>query len=103
MGHARAIAAMDDYKLQMQIFRMIIEKELSVRSVEKMVKDSSEKKHQKHETANEIPQKIHDAKKILSEKLHSPVDVKYNNKGKGKIVISFNSDDELNNIIEKLK
>jgi ParB family chromosome partitioning protein len=103
MGHARAIAAMDDYKLQMQIFRMIIEKELSVRSVEKMVKDSSEKKHQKHETANEIPQKIHDAKKILSEKLHSPVDVKYNNKGKGKIVISFNSDDELNNINEKLK
>ena len=38
----------------------------------------------------------------LSEKLNAKVQLSANNKGKGKLVINFDSEDELNAIIEKI-
>jgi len=103
MGHARAVAGIDDHDKQIRIFNFILEKDLSVREVEKLVKESSLEKNKKVKVKTEIPYKIVEIKKILLDRFQAPVDIKYRNKGKGSIVISFKSDDELNKIIARLK
>ena len=46
MGHARALAGMDDIVLQLSIFKDIVTKDLSVRQVEEIVKKIGAKKDQ---------------------------------------------------------
>lgn len=103
MGHARAIAGIEEQDRQIRIFNMIIEKELSVREVEKLTKETAQEKSIKPKPKTEVPYKIVEIKKILTDRIQAPVDIKYRNKGKGSIVISFKSDDELNKIIARLK
>jgi len=103
MGHARAIAGIEDADRQIRIFNMIIDKELSVREVEKLTKETAQEKTAKPRVKAEVPYKIVEIKKILVDKIQAPIDIKYRNKGKGSIVISFKSDDELNKIISRLK
>lgn len=103
MGHARAIAGIEEKERQLRIYNMIIDQDLSVRAVEKLAKETAEGKPKKPQPKNEIPYKIVEIKKILIERFQTPIDIKYRNKGKGSIVISFKSDDELNKIIAKMK
>ncbi|HNW70136.1 MAG TPA: ParB/RepB/Spo0J family partition protein [Bacteroidales bacterium] len=103
MGHARAIAGIEEQDRQIRIFNMIIEKDLSVREVEKLTKETAQVKNVKPKPKTEVPYKIVEIKKILTDRVQAPVDIKYRNKGKGSIVISFKSDDELNKIIARLK
>ena len=103
MGHARAIAGIEEHERQLRIFNLVIEKELSVREVEKLAKETAQEKTKKPKSKTEVPYKIIEIKKILVDRFQTPVDIKYRNKGKGSIVISFKSDDELNKIIARLK
>lgn len=103
MGHARAIAGIEEADRQMRIFNMIIDKDLSVREVEKLAKETAQEKTKKPKSKTEVPYKIVEIKKILVDRFQAPVDIKYRNKGKGSIVISFKSDDELNKIIARMK
>ncbi|HNW89956.1 MAG TPA: ParB/RepB/Spo0J family partition protein [Bacteroidales bacterium] len=103
MGHARAIAGIEEADRQMRIFNMIIDKDLSVREVEKLAKETAHEKTKKPKSKTEVPYKIVEIKKILVDRFQAPVDIKYRNKGKGSIVISFKSDDELNKIIARMK
>lgn len=103
MGHARAIAGIEDNDRQIQIFNIIIEKDLSVREVERLAKETSQEKVKQPKPKADVPYKIVEIKKLLVERVQAPVDIKYRNKGKGSIVISFRSDDELNKIIARLK
>jgi ParB family transcriptional regulator, chromosome partitioning protein len=103
MGHARAIAAVEDTEKLMTIFHQIIEKDLSVREVEKLAKEENQPSAKKVFIKPAIPPKIVELKKFLNEQLTAPVDINYNKKGKGSIIISFKSDEELNKIIGKLK
>ncbi|MEI6853297.1 MAG: ParB/RepB/Spo0J family partition protein [Bacteroidota bacterium] len=103
MGHARAIAAIENAEKQMAIFNLIIENELSVRDVEKLAKEENQPAPKKTVFNAAMPPKIMELKKYLNEHLSAKVDITYKNKGKGNIVISFGSDDELNRIIGRLK
>jgi len=103
MGHARAIAGIEEHDRQLRIFNMIIEKELSVREVEKLAKETATEKTKKPKSDTDVPYKIIEIKKILTDRIQAPIDIKYRKKGKGSIVISFKSDDELNKIIARLK
>jgi ParB family chromosome partitioning protein len=103
MGHARAIAAIENAEKQMAIFQMIIENELSVRDVEKLAKEENQPVAKKTIIKAAMPPKIMELKKYLNEHFAAKVDITYKNKGKGNIVISFDSDDELNRIIGRLK
>ncbi len=103
MGHARAIAAIDNVVKQNAIFKLIIEKDLSVREVEKLVKDSAPFPKLKTSYRPAMPPKFVEARKYLNEHFFQNVDIVYKNKGKGTIVITFNSDDEFNKIISKMK
>ena len=104
MGHARAIITLDNIEQQLIITKQIVEKGLSVREVEKMVRlinNPEEKKNKK--TTNTLPETYHAAKKLLGHHLLAKIDIKRNNRGRGNIVIPFTSDKDFERILELLK
>ncbi len=103
MGHARALITLDNIEQQLIITKQIVEKGLSVREVEKMVRiinNPEEKKPKK--TANTLPETYHSAKKSLTHHFSSKIDIKRNNRGRGNIVIPFTSDKDFERILELL-
>jgi ParB family chromosome partitioning protein len=100
MGHARALVNLDDSKLQIDIFQKIIENDLSVRKVEELVRKSQQSTQKKSSPPVEEKEKQYeDLKTHLSNQFGSDIDFKRNNKGVGKIVIPFKSDEDLERII----
>lgn len=104
MGHARALINVADATTQLYIFQEILDKDLSVRKVEEMVrqlKNGSNKppKEKKPEAFSFQYQKIQDD---LSSKFATKIKMKVQEGGKGSIEIPFLSDDDLNRILELL-
>lgn len=103
MGHARAIVSAGDEDTQIDIFRKVVEEGLSVRDVEALVKGNKEKKNGSSapkESKTELSAQVEDFREKLSGQLDTTVKISANNKGKGKIVINFNSQKELDRIID---
>lgn len=110
MGHARAILGAEDAETQLMIFEQILKYDFSVRKVEEVVRELSNPKEEEAlpETAEEKPRKTNDIgdyielQKHLSSRFKTKVELKRNENGKGKIVIGFKSDAELERIMELL-
>jgi ParB family chromosome partitioning protein len=101
MGHARALINIGDPAMQLQIFSDIINNNLSVRKVEELVRNTVKKAKPK----NDKPSLGPDVKKIqdkLSSLYETRVEFTTSTKGKGKIVINYYSNEDLNRIIEML-
>ena len=99
MGHARALLALNGTE-QSHIAQKVSAKGLSVRETEKLVRNILEPKP-KPGPAKEDP----DIKRLqdqLSERLAAAVDVQHKSNGKGKLVISYSSLDELDGILSKI-
>ncbi len=104
MGHARALVSIDDPKSQLEIYSIVVDKELSVRGTEEMVRDFSTKPKQKTKKTDS-KNTINDYKKLqehLSKFFDTKISFKRVSNGKGQIVIPFKSDDDLERIIEIL-
>lgn len=100
MGHARALISIENADDQVNMFRVILEKNLSVRQVEQLVRELRVPMTSPVKTTRTpLPQKYVDLMQYLAGKLSAKVDLQRNTKGKGSIVISFDSDDELERII----
>ena len=108
MGHARALLALDDPKTQIRIFNEIIAQGYSVRKVEEMVKALSA-----GESVESGGKKISPKEARLSEEyatlqnhlcnfFGTKVQLSCSPKGKGKISIPFNSESDLERIMEIL-
>jgi len=100
-GHARALLSIDDKELQERVSKEVVEKRLSVRETETLVKrlQSNVKENKKTNNEDENLIKIEDElKKILGTK----VKLTTNNK-KGKIMIEYYSNDELDRILQIFK
>ncbi|RYE32797.1 MAG: ParB/RepB/Spo0J family partition protein [Sphingobacteriaceae bacterium] len=104
MGHARALIAVEDAAKLLYIHHQIIEKGLSVRKVEDMVREL-----QKTPAKNSIGKKDSSSsfqmQKIqtdLTSKFNAPVKLKVGQNGKGSIEIPFLSEDDLGRILEML-
>ncbi|HKK63033.1 MAG TPA: ParB/RepB/Spo0J family partition protein [Bacteroidales bacterium] len=103
MGQAKALIAIEDPKKQIEVYEKVIEKELSVRQVETLVAAMKKKSESKGDSAN-VPQsnvKYDKLRSRLTEILGSTIDFKTNNKGAGKIVIPFDSEEDLHRIVSK--
>lgn len=103
MGHARAIITLDNPEQQLFITKQIVEKGLSVREVEKMVRiivNPDDKKNKR--TKETLPDIYNDFKNKLSTKFESKIEIKRNNRGKGNITINFNSDKDFERILKLL-
>ena len=98
MGHARALLTLEP-ALQAQAAREVVSKELSVRQTEQLVRRLKNPPVRKTVSLDPDVQRLQDS---LSEKLCAKVKLQYNARGKGKMVISYNSADELEGILEQM-
>ena len=102
MGHARALINIEDADTQLKLYYVIIEEDLSVRKVEERARKINKAKQlleEKGEKTYNLPKEYEDLRIHLSEFFKTDVDFKRNNKGNGKIVIPFSSDEDLERII----
>ncbi|QDP02830.1 ParB/RepB/Spo0J family partition protein [Thalassotalea sp. PS06] len=100
MGHARALLALTG-DVQTTTARTVAAKELTVRETEALVKKVLEPvapKAAKEKDANTLK-----LEQELAERIGSSVDIQHNRKGKGKMVISYASLDELDGILSKIR
>ena len=102
MGHARALINIEDPNDQLKLYYRIVDEDLSVRKVEEYARKINKQKAQAELQKDKIyglTKEYEDLRVHLSEFFKTNIDFKRNNKGKGKIVISFDSDEELERII----
>ncbi|MCZ4245551.1 ParB/RepB/Spo0J family partition protein [Pedobacter punctiformis] len=104
MGHARALINVDGVDKQLFIHQEIVEKGLSVRKVEELVRNLQhvplkESEKPKEKSVSFQYKKLQDD---LASKFATRVKLKVGQNGKGAIEIPFMSDDDLNRILELL-
>jgi ParB family transcriptional regulator, chromosome partitioning protein len=102
MGHARALISITDVNTQLLILHRILEKKLSVRQVEDIVRTFLLEKKVRHREPELLPVRFEKIKEELDEKLGVSVGIRVNAKGNGSIIIPFNSDEEFDRIASKL-
>jgi ParB family chromosome partitioning protein len=103
MGHARALLALQG-PLQSEAARRVAAKGLSVRETEQLVRRLQSQGA--HAPAAPRPAQDPDVRRLqedLSGRLGASVDIQYNAKGRGKLVVHYNSLDELEGILEHIK
>ena len=103
MGHARALVAVSDEHEQIALFHQVMEENLSVRDLEKLLKN------QRREITtptqhNQV--KLSSIQMVfieeLEKRLASSVNIQKNNKGQGKLIVTFKSDDDFKRIVSLL-
>lgn len=103
MGHARALLALTG-AAQSECAAQVIAKQLSVRQTETLVQEQqqgraaapTEKSRQQMHSAVECQQN-------LAEKLGTPVAIRHNARGKGKMIIHYRNLDELAGILSRIQ
>jgi len=105
MGHARALLGISNAVQQLDAARQVVKKNMSVRETERLVKHMLEnadgkKPVKQAETGNADIRRLEIE---VSEKLGAKVSVNHTKKGSGKVIISYNSLDELDGILKHIK
>ncbi|MFP2769858.1 ParB/RepB/Spo0J family partition protein [Oceanisphaera sp. KMM 10153] len=95
MGHARALLAITGEQ-QTELARLVAQKALTVRETEKLVKQSLAPEKEKIEQPGSLL--MSQLEREIGEKLGSKVEIKSTHKDRGKLVISYNSLNELDKI-----
>lgn len=103
MGHARALLAISDPVQQYDAARQVVKGGLSVRATERLVKSMLDPKHRSKPAAAGGNADIRRLEMDVSEKLGAKVRLEHSSKGTGKLVISYNSLDELDGILNHIK
>lgn len=108
MGHARALLSLTNPKDMMKLFQDIVKNSYSVRKVEEIVKnlnagnnDPNGNKQIKTKAAK-LPEEYHALQSHLSDIFKTKVQMTYSGKGKGKIILPFDNEVELEKVIELL-
>lgn len=101
MGHARALVTIENIDDQLDVFDLIVEKELSVRKVEELVRDLGKEK------PSPAPKKASDPELLklqtrLSSHFGTKIHLSSDEKNKGQIKIPFTSTEDLNRILDIL-
>lgn len=102
MGHARALINVENVDVQLDIFKEILKKNLSVRQVEALVRSGLQPKNPKKKE-EKLPMPYLKVQDRISSSLSTRVQLKHHNSGKGQIVINYYSDDDLNRILEVIE
>lgn len=100
MGHARALLAIEHEELQIDTAKTVIEKGLSVRETEKLVKNILKPKQIRMEIPP-VDKAVYDQiQDRLKEVMGTKVSINPKKNGKGKIEIEYYSSEELERLIE---
>lgn len=101
-GHARALLSLKDQKQQSRLAERIVTQQLSVRVTEQLVKQTLETKPtQVLSTKPDV--NIRALQDSLAETLGAKVSINHTKRGKGKLVIEYNSLDELDGILGRFQ
>jgi ParB family chromosome partitioning protein len=105
MGHARALLSITNAAQQFDAARQVVKNGLSVRETERLVRRMQENSGAKKpaKTPAEGSADIRRLEIEMSDKLGAKVKVDHSKKGSGKLVISYNSLDELDGILKHIK
>ncbi len=101
MGHARALLSLEG-RAQSEAARNVVSKGLSVRQTEALVRNQAGTKPAKPAKPSASAD-IRRLEEELSEKVGVPVSLQHSASGKGKLVLSYNSLDELDGILSHIK
>jgi ParB family transcriptional regulator, chromosome partitioning protein len=104
MGHARALIGIDDIRTQIIILHRILERKLSVRQVEEIVRGliPGQSLTSRRQQAT-LPVKFEKVRESLKNQLNVRVEVRVHAKGDGTIIIPFRSDEEFDHIVNQIK
>lgn len=114
MGHARALLAIDNKELQIQIANDVVHHNLSVREIEGMMKKLREnpleeaavvlQKSEKSTPRDPVAEseKYKSIEDRLKDQLQTMIKIKTTGEDRGHLIISFNNEQELNSFVEKL-
>jgi len=102
MGHARALLALEGMQ-QSQAARMVVGKGMSVRQTEALVRTLVARQESPVQPPSRLDPNIRQLQDDLSQKLGARVQIQHTAKGKGKLVLSYNSLDELDGILGHIK
>lgn len=103
MGHGRAMLTLAP-ELQLQVARQVVAKSLSVRQTEALVRRLQQQAQQAPaDTPKGIDPDIRRLQDDLSERLGASVAISHGRRGKGKVVIEYNSLDELDGILGHIR
>ena len=105
MGHARALLGITDAMQQLDAARQVVRKGLSVRETERLVKRMLDKAGGKKpaKPAESASADIRRLETEMTDKIGAKVRIQHTKKGSGKLVISYNSLDELDGILKHIK
>ena len=101
MGHARALLALDGAR-QVQAARDVVERRLSVRETEEMVRRILERGSTRKSKRSNDPD-IRALQQRLAEKLGAKVRIRHGRGGKGQVTIFYQSLDELDGILHRIR
>jgi ParB family transcriptional regulator, chromosome partitioning protein len=101
MGHARALAGVENLALQIKIYKEAVDQGLSVRALENLIKAYSAPKNVNKPSFNDgFNPEIHKLRDQFRQIFGTKVEIKRESDGKGSVLLPFSSDKEFNHILE---
>jgi ParB family chromosome partitioning protein len=102
MGHARALLALEG-KAQSQAARQVVDRGLSVRETENLVRRLLEKPAARKGAKSHVDPDVRALQQKLSDKLGAKVRIRHSRRGKGKLTIEFGNLDQLDGILAHIR
>lgn len=102
-GHARALLGTEDVEAQNKLAKKVIDEKLSVRDIEKLIKNLGKPEKAKTSGNKEYDVFYNDIAEKLKVSLGTKVSVSGKGDGAGKIEIEFYSNDDLDRLVAKIK
>jgi ParB family chromosome partitioning protein len=104
MGHARALLGLTNKRQQAEVGALVAKKGISVRETEALVRRMLQPAAARAEgDGNPRDANVQRLEQDLAEKLGAKVAIQHGNSGKGKLVVSYNSLDELDGILAHIR
>lgn len=96
MGHGRALINIFDHDKQLEVYKNIIQQNLSVRQTEELVRRAKDGKDNTKRTPEEklLPEVISSSQKFINDFFGQKVEIKMTGSNKGKITIPFHSEED---------
>jgi ParB family chromosome partitioning protein len=101
MGHARSVLSLEPLQ-QREIAQQVVAKSLSVRQTEALVRRLLEDKNKTPSSGAVVSTDIQKLEEDLGQKIGVPVMVQHNAKGRGRLILKYNSLDELDGILKHM-
>jgi len=102
VGHARALINVDDAETQIMLYHQILRYDFSVRKVKDIVRELSIANNKQISKRTKLTSELKQLRDKLIKQYNCKVDIKKLSDGKGKITLSVKSEDDFNNLINKL-